>query len=163
MSANQFPHPFHKLEKEFKILMEKLPLIVSSVAELEFKENFRRQGYEETPGAVTAWAKRKNDARKGRAILIKTGRLRRAFKKRPTHDTAVVINDTPYAAVHNEGDKSRVNVKGHSYKGKNSRKVVYIRPHKRQNNTPARPFMKHTRGLVIKIDKRIEKELLKLF
>jgi len=168
MSAgrNNFPHPFRKVQEQYRKLVEELPMIVSSVAENEFKSNFRKQGYEEDSGVI-AWQKRKNDRASGRALLIKTGRLRRGFKKRPTTDTAVVINDTPYAKALNEGSSKRVNVKATTYKRKKpnkkrQRKLVYVKAHKRQNNLPARPFMKDTVALHRKIDKRISMELKKL-
>jgi phage gpG-like protein len=166
MSANKFTHPFKKAEAQFRKLVNDLPMIVSSVAENEFKGNFRKQGYQENSGVI-AWPKRKNDKAQGRALLIKSGRLRRGFKKRPTADTAVVINDVPYAKPLNEGSKKRVNVKAAAYKRKKPNKkkqrpVIYVRAHKRQNNLPARPFMKDTIALRRLIDKRISSELKKL-
>ena len=169
MSANEnnFSHPFHKLKADFEKLVGDLAVIISGIAENEFKSNFRRGGYIESGNSVTAWAKRKNDKDSGRALLIKSGRLRRGFKKRPTADTAVVINDTPYAKPLNEGSNKRINVRAATYKKKkpnkkNQRTVVYVKAHKRQNNLPARPFMKDTEALNKKIDKRISLELKKL-
>lgn len=166
MSAKRFPHPWAEVKKNYHKLMATLPMTISSIAENEFKGNFRKQGYTEDSGVV-AWAKRKNDKASGRALLIKTGRLRRGFKKQPTADTAVVINDTPYAKALNEGSNKRVNVKAANYKRKKpnrkkERKVVYVKAHKRQNNLPARPFMKDTIALHRRIDKRISIELIKL-
>lgn len=166
-SGNNFPHPFHKVKADFEKLVSDLAVIISGIAENEFKSNFRKQGYEESGGSVTAWAKRKGNIDSGRALLIKSGRLRRGFKKRPTDDTAVVINDVPYAKPLNEGSKKRVNVRATTYKKKKPNKkkqrpVVYVKAHKRQNNLPARPIMKDTEALHKKIDKRISLELKKL-
>src|SRR5690242_14903827 len=111
--ANKFPHPFGELMKKLKTYKSKLPMKVSGIAEEDFKENFRRQGIRGKSGNTIGWKKRKNesDKRKNRALLIKSGRLRRGFKKRPSATHARVINDVPYAEAHNEGSQKTVNVK----------------------------------------------------
>jgi phage gpG-like protein len=78
-----------------------------------FKNNFRRQGFvDET---VEKWQKRRKDIidglsgvqskDKGRAILIKSGLLRRSIKKLKVTPNSIIVgtNSTTYASYHNAG------------------------------------------------------------
>ena len=65
-----------------------------------FKDNWKKHGYDDR--VVNPWKQRKlKDA--GRAILVKSGRLRRSFNQFPTLNRTVVENDTPYGVYHNYG------------------------------------------------------------
>lgn len=84
-----------------------------------FKESFRRQGWWDRN--KEKWAERKDRKRKGkgRAILVRSGRLRRSI--RVIHSTAgkvIVGTDVPYARIHNEGGEFMVtqNVSSHTRK-----------------------------------------------
>jgi phage gpG-like protein len=180
--SNQFPTPFKNFRDKFKAYQRNLPMLVSGIAEQEFKENFKRQGYRDGNG-VKKWKKRNPDTRPGRAILIKSGRLKRGFKKRPDANTARVINDVPYAKAHNEGDQSTVSIKGHTRtltkanarftnikakkaytkKIKTTRRDHLVKAHSRKNNLPARPFMVTTPALLKDIDSRIQKDINTMF
>ncbi|MBL7813830.1 MAG: hypothetical protein JNL70_02405, partial [Saprospiraceae bacterium] len=66
------------------------------------KGNFRRQSY----GALGAkWQSRKDDTRKGGAILIgkQSGLLRDAVRAVASGGQITVMNDRIYAQIHNEG------------------------------------------------------------
>ena len=76
-----------------------------------FKRNFLRQGFvDET---VEKWQKRRKDiidglagtANKGRAILVKTGLLKRSIKKIKVTPNSIIVgtNSTTYASYHNAG------------------------------------------------------------
>jgi len=183
--ATAFSHPFRKLAEAYKKLRRELPMKVSAIAEAEFKENFTRQGYRDASGVVK-WRKRKNDKDQGRAILIKRGRLRRSFKKRPSDGVARVINDAPYAKALNEGSTESVRVKGHTRRRMEHVKVgtgVYsiksrkqrtrtekragakfrVKGYRRKNNLAARPFMVTTKPLMEDIDKKVTSEVSKIF
>jgi len=68
-------------------------------------DNFQKQGFQ---GATfQAWDKRKHETKKskGKQILIDKGRLRRGWRF-TTNSAALstrIMNDTPYAQIHNEG------------------------------------------------------------
>lgn len=152
---------------------------VSGIAEKEFKENFSRQGYRNDSGGVTKWIKRKHNKNQrdaSRAILIKSGRLRRGFKKRPDANTARVINDVTYAKVHSAG--------GAIYHPEGVRKLMFRRFRNgkvrfaRERvasfgqrtrtpgfyiNIPPRPFMITTKPLLNDISKTAENDVREIY
>lgn len=66
-------------------------------------DNHRKQAYVDE-----AWPARKGKQKgRSRALLVKTGRLRRAHRFQVTEYGARYYNDTPYAAVHNFGGTIR--------------------------------------------------------
>lgn len=75
--------------------------------------SFTRQGW--LGNTFEAWPRRKVEQKgKGRAILVKSGRLRRSIRVlRYTSDYVIIGTDVPYARVHNEGFHGRVSVRGH--------------------------------------------------
>lgn len=67
-------------------------------------DNFKKQGFQ--GAGFQPWAKRKNNKyRKGAAILIKSGRLRRSWRttKNVSALNTKISTDVPYARIHNEG------------------------------------------------------------
>ncbi len=70
---------------------------------LEFTEQrFREQGWAGT--VMQPWQARKNNTDPGRAILIKSGALRRSvYVVAKTEDNVTIGSDLPYAKIHNEG------------------------------------------------------------
>lgn len=104
MARSDFPHPFSELARRYRELRKKLPKQISVIAAGHFKDNFRRQGYLEL-GSVVPWPKRKKKQKGSRrAILVKSGRLRRGIRAEGFNYTyAKVINGVPYAAAHNTG------------------------------------------------------------
>ena len=73
---------------------------VGNAAINEFKDNWRKQGFDGKP-----WEQRKV-VQANRAILVKTGRLRREFNQSDIGDQIIIENTTPYAGYHNEGTKN---------------------------------------------------------
>ena len=66
--------------------------------------NFAAQGYQ--GAGFIRWAARKSTSKKnaGRAILVKSGRLKRGWRGRNSAPGEVTIgNDVPYAEIHNNG------------------------------------------------------------
>jgi len=138
---NKFPHPFSEVARRYRALRRRLPGEVGDIAVEHFKENFRRQGI--LNGTVIPWkARKKTKGKRRRAILILTGRLRRAIRNSSNYDTAIVSNDTPYAAVHNEGLQA----------GRGSGFLM-----------PARPFMVTTPDLEKEIEEHFFNELDKIW
>lgn len=103
------------------------------IAVNHFTNSFREQGF--TDEAFTAWKPRKRTERSRlgkRAILVKSGRLRRSLRSRRKGSLSVVIStDVPYAQVHNDGLRSGRG-KGFKmpkrqfigYSGKMNRKII---------------------------------------
>lgn len=101
--------------------LKTLPREMGKAVVLESADNFRRQGYESDAGTVVPWAPRKvGDTQPGRgknkgkrvanprqrAILVKTGRLRRSVRIVATTATSVTVGSSEdYAQAQQEGTK----------------------------------------------------------
>ena len=156
------PRFISKVAHRYRKVRRELPASVSNIAMNDFKENFRRQGYRNDSGGVVKWGKRKHD-KSSRATLVGkgSGRLKRSFKARPTFNQARVINNAPYAQIHNEGGdiKGKELVQEGFTKGGNPR----WRRSARKATMPARPFMVTTKPLEREIEKELFDELEKIF
>jgi phage gpG-like protein len=124
-----------QVEKKARKAMEAAIVDVGNTAKVFFVDSFRKQGWDDQ--SVQKWKKRQLSERKGRgskksakaartvrsvkagrAILVKTGDLRRSIKRNPANRAALSIKistDLPYAKIHNDGG----NV------------VQYVKPHRR--------------------------------
>jgi phage gpG-like protein len=152
--SKQFPSPFSDMASRFRAYRRELPRIASKLAENHFRANFRRQGaFTGSGGSLEKWEPRRSGKDKGRAILVKSGRLRRALRSAPNFKYARVINNTPYAAIHNRGGA----LKGQAAAWSTNLRSGLIR--RRQSNTPAampaRPFMVTTEPLAKEISAEI--------
>src|SRR3990172_343109 len=177
--SKDFPHPFSALSRNYRRFRRELPAIVSNMAVNEFKTAFTTGGLRGEP----KWKPRRK-ARNGRdasrAILVKSGRLKRSLRPMPTYDYARVVTNVPYAEAHNEGFKGTVTVKGHrrhKYKTTKVKKAgakrsttmkertsyTMVKTHRRKMNLPARPFMKTTKPLLDDIDKYVLDKLDQIF
>lgn len=105
-----------QFRRDLHAYVAKLPREIGRAVVQESADNFRRQGYENEQGAVVPWAPRKNergrrrndggrDRRfKHRALLIKSGRLRRSVRIVATTATSVTVGSSePYAQPQQEG------------------------------------------------------------
>jgi len=94
-----------------------LPKIFANDAMNFVNDNFKKQGFDNMPverwrevkrrmQGTKAWKypKKKALGRRTRAILVQTGRLRRAtYIKKATWAETTIANPTPYADYHNSG------------------------------------------------------------
>lgn len=127
------------LRKAIDKVHNESPIVAMVEAEKYFKESFRTQSWENEP-----WISRKNDRDPGRAILTKTARLKRGFKRQLMGNRmSQVSNDVEYARAHNEGLRIRGNqyVRGHKRRQGNGR--INVKPHTRKIDftMPQRRFM----------------------
>lgn len=90
-----------------------LPKLVGSEVRNFALDSFKRQGF--LGDTFEPWKRRKSKKGAGRAILVKTGRLRRGWRVQQANWNAVIIaNDVPYAKAHNDGFfRKEVTVKEH--------------------------------------------------
>lgn len=146
-----------ELSKDLKALVRKiehfrdeLPLHLGQAAVNFSRGNFRKQGFQ--AARVEPWAPRKGGADPGRAILVKTGALRRSIRVISYNRRRVVIgSDMPYAKAHNEGAHIKGTYQVGAYrrrkaragKGKPTSGTVEVSAHSRRVNhhLPARPFL----------------------
>ncbi len=189
---NGFSYDWGALRPRFRKVREELPQQLAAVAQNFFVDSFQRQGWYDSltlkrwkPRKGETWRrKRKGRTRGNRAILVKTGRLRRSIKIRSARFQKIVIaTDVAYAAAHNYGYKGTVSVRSHTRRrydrekekyttktGKQStrqKKVVKssytVRQHTRKMNLPQRQFMGHSPMLDRKLNKVIERQMEHLF
>lgn len=89
---------------QFKGELDNMVTIMGNDAINHFKDSFTNQGF--TDDSLDKWKPRKRAERKRttRAILVKTGRLKRSLTKRQVDRLSVrVSSNVPYALRHNEG------------------------------------------------------------
>jgi hypothetical protein len=127
------------IDKKARKAMEAAIVDVGNTAKVFFVDSFRKQGWDDK--SVQKWKKRQLSERKGRgskksadggvrsvkagrAILVKTGDLRRSIKRNPANRAALSIKistDLPYAKVHNDGET--INVSGRKGSGTITRSI----------------------------------------
>lgn len=83
-------------------LKRELPAKIANTAVNHFKEGFRRGGGM-TDKSRSGWKPRKNNTDPGRAILVKSGDLKRDVRKRKTDFRRIVVGtqNIKYADYHN--------------------------------------------------------------
>lgn len=126
----------------------------------------------------------KSDGRRRRAILVKTGRLRKSIRIRhATFRRITIAAEAPYAAAHNFGVDETVTVRAHtrrtygrvqekyttsSGKERTRTKRVetgshIVRSHTRHMQLPQRQFMGDSQMLDQKLDRIVERAVEEIF
>lgn len=100
MSRLDFPD-FQKERFRLQEVFRNLPTWAGNAALNFFKDSWRRGGFIDS--RFERWPRRKtgND---GRAVLVKTGALRRSLRMRVGKTWVEIYTTVPYAKAHNEGD-----------------------------------------------------------
>lgn len=148
-----------QIQQNFGKFRKSYPRFVGTIGVGFFKENFRRQGFVDT--SLQKWqARRRKDAAKNRrAILVKTGRLRRSIRiTASSHQSVRIGTDVPYAKIHNEGGTINQTVKVRSHKRRTRKGSTTVKGHSRKVNTkiPKRQFAGNSAGL----NKRIQRQTI---
>lgn len=180
------PYNLHDVAKKFKVTKRKLPRLIGNEVVRFSKNRFRAAAWTDT--SATKWKKRKDPKKKGRALLVKSGKLRNSIRIISANlDKIVVGSSMPYAAAHNWGFSGSVNVRAHkrdltaktkvsdirsmSIKTRKHRtKTIKVRTgsttvkaHSRKMNITQRQFLGNSEHLNAKIDRIIFKEIEKIF
>lgn len=105
---------FKKVEAKVRKTLENTLVEAGNTAKNFFVESFRKQGWDDR--SVIKWQPRKRTTYRtqkgniksdvGRAILVKTGDLRRSIIRHNANRSALTIritSDLPYSRIHNEG------------------------------------------------------------
>lgn len=150
-----------QLVRGFRDIRNKLPRVIGAKSVTFFKENFRRRGFPMN-GRLERWEQRKQpDYRKGGALLIKTGKLRRSIRVMRADMGAVIVgSDDPKAAGHNNGVdiEKQVTVPAHtrrSHKRKGySRTIGGRRQRVRAHAVAAGKVGAHSRKMKLKLPRR---------
>ena len=100
-----------KILKDLQVFKPQLEKVVDAMGVLaanHFTTSFRNQGF--TDETLERWQPRKRTERSrlgNRAVLVKSGRLRRSIRTKRFGLLAVkILTDVPYASVHNNGERS---------------------------------------------------------
>jgi phage gpG-like protein len=156
-----------------------IAIVLANTIQNHFVEGFRYGGYR-TNASMGGWRERQFTGGKGkRATLIGKGSgvLRRDIKKRITTFNLIVVGTSAltdsYASIHNEGGKIKITPKMRKFfwymhsKVRNEDEKNYWKSlalHKGSEITiPKREFIGNSRHLEVKLEKRIDQELQKLF
>ena len=96
---------FDTIIKKLESKKSSLPKILANSTKKFFLASWEKQGWDDN--GITKWAPRKKNKKAiGRAVLVKSGALRRAVNaslKSATFDSIKFGVDLPYAKVHNDG------------------------------------------------------------
>lgn len=84
----------NEVRRIFKLVLDDIRVELGD----EFDKNFERQAF-----FSEAWARRRSPVKRGGALLVDTGALRRSIRSRTTDDSITFYTDLPYAAIHNDG------------------------------------------------------------
>lgn len=143
-----------------------LTRIIGNEAVNFYKKSWSRQGFIEN-SRVEKWAPRKQGKRRNtRAILVKSGRLRRSVRITRINPLMVSVgSDVPYAKIHNEGGviNKTVRVRGHLRNGKSGRYAVKFHSRKMNLTMPKRKFMGQSQFFDRRIRMQIKYRLNKIF
>lgn len=155
---------FKKAALEFTRLVRSFPKWAGNEAKNHFVDSFRKQGWD-----GENWQDRKYPDKntKRRAILVKTGRLKRSIK---VSSNGVVSTDVPYAEIHNEGGTidTTQSIRAHrrivktrnTYNGrkKASSGITFVKAHTRKVriSIPRRQFMGNSRVLVSTLENELK-------
>ena len=142
---------FRLTKRLFASQKRTLPIVLGNIAKNFFLEAFRKGGFTDT--GFKRWKQRRKRLGRGRtsptlkeaATLVLTGKLKRSIRVRPaTFRITRIFTNVVYAAIHNFG------LQGLAF-GKAPFKM------------PEREFIGNSRALERKLERRIFKELDKVF
>jgi phage gpG-like protein len=157
--------PWHKVLDDLnRAIAAELPDTAKRHAVAHFNNSFREQGF--TDRALVKWPARSGNKDTGRALLIKSGRLRRSIQGR-TEPGRVIIEslDVPYAEIHNKGGRVSLTqrVKEHSRRRKGNTHTVSAHSRRMNYTMPQRQFMGESYVLYSRIEKEISTAIKKAF
>ena len=142
---------FRLTKRLFASQKRTLPIVLGNIAKNFFLEAFRKGGF--TDVGFKRWDRRRKRLGRGRvsrkdmepSTLVLTGKLKRSIRVRPaTFRITRIFTNVVYAAIHNFG------LQGIAF-GKHPFEM------------PERPFMRDSRTLERKLERRIFKEMDKVF
>jgi phage gpG-like protein len=162
--SNRKPHEVPDFLEMGKKLKEQARMYAKTTAVQWFQDSFINQGF--TGSAFEPWDKRKNDLDPGRAILIKTTYLQKSIEVMSESGTSVVFGTSvPYAKLHNEGGRLRVNqyIRAHHRTRNGKRTQVQAHSRKLDIKFPKRQFMGHSEKLMDSLDQWLFNQILTQF
>lgn len=183
--VNGYAYSWRDLHRRLDRVRNRLPQAMADAARNFFVDSFKRQGWYEGR-ILKKWKPRKKPGgRRRRAILVKTGRLRKSIRiRRATFRRITIAAEAPYAAAHNFGVDETVTVRAHTRhtyttvsekyttrtgkeqsrtKRVETGKSYTVRSHTRHMQLPQRQFMGDSQMLDRKLDRIIERAVEEIF
>jgi len=153
-------------------LIADIPRYASVTALNFFQDSFRKQGWEDVTFAP--WAGRKDASGTGRAILTNTSYLQNELRiTQATARTVKIVNDAPYAAIHNEGGVVSMRItpkmrkffwaKFYETKKTKWKYMALMRKNQLTFKMPKRQFMGHSKMMMEQMDTWLLKQILTRF
>lgn len=177
---------FRLLQERYNAMILTLPVKAGAVMVSFSKQRFREQAWADN--ATEPWKRRRSTGKRdaGRALLIKTGRLRRSIRVvRYGNHSVTIGSDVPYAAAHNNGFRGVLSIAAHkrkrfgkekidtgklTKKGRPKKKTVIkvigeidVKAHERHVNIPRRRFMGSSQYLNRQLGRLIGAEVNRIF
>lgn len=160
---------FAQVKRDIQQVAKEIVTIAGVEGVKHFKKSFTDQGF--TDAGLQKWPGRKRNTDPGRAILVKTGRLRRGVrvlsKTDKTVKVGVDLNEVPYAQYHNDGGNfavkahrrrnSRYDVFNASTRRKSASGLNIVAGHTRK--VPKRQFVGDSKQLTDKIEKQVARRM----
>jgi len=144
---NEFPELG---DKDLRSFFRTVHRVVGRIDVNFYKDSVKRQGYIDK--GLERWEKRKRPDR-GRAVMVKSGRLRRSIRViRVTPGAVTVGTDVPYGKIHNQG--GTINHPGGSPYLFIGNRIVYIRKTTAARRTAEGKHVSYTKPHAIKIPRR---------
>lgn len=170
MDNDKIHIPIAELERRFKAILIRLPAIAGNTALNFFLDSFKNQGW--LGNTLQPWLKRKDPTkwgqhppRNGRALLVLTGKMRRATRiTKVNQDTVGIGNDDPKAKAHNEGLRiGQIQKVGSYTRNTVGRKPATVKAHTRRinQNIPKRQFIGDSPYLTAQLKRIISAEIMK--
>jgi phage gpG-like protein len=142
-------------------LLADVPRYASATALQHFKDSFRKQGWEDA--SLVPWQGRKAGTDNGRAILTNTAYLQGELRIASATQKAIrIVNDAPYAAIHNSGGIITIRITAKMrkyfwamyYKTKNEKYKAMALTKKTafRSRIPQRQFMGNSKVMMAKMD-----------
>lgn len=182
--VNGYAYSWRDLRHRLDRVRIRLPQAMADAARNFFVDSFTKQGWDTGHGIKKWKPSKKSDGRRRRAILVKTGRLRKSIRIRhATFRRITIAAEAPYAAAHNFGVDETVTVRAHtrrtygrvqekyttsSGKERTRTKRVetgshIVRSHTRHMQLPQRQFMGDSQMLDQKLDRIVERAVEEIF
>jgi hypothetical protein len=110
--SNDLGRDFESFFGKAQVVLKKMPVLLANEMEHIVSDNFR---YQRQLGSLDGpWAPPEDPNRKGSAVLVVTGKLKRKTRTLKADWSGVaIINDAKYAAFHNDGFDGMEEVRQH--------------------------------------------------
>ena len=146
-----------KQQKQLQKALKKFVPVMGNEAVKHFKKSFKDGGF--TDNTLERWKPRKRSdrSRRSRAILVKSGDLKRSIRvNKRTFNSVTIGSKTAgdYGEVHNDGLRGVQNVGSHTRRTKKG--VQKVKAFSRNVNLPKRQFIGDSKQLTKQVKNKVK-------